>query len=349
MSKEKDKLISEVKEKLNKEFGKGTVIGANDKAKTFSHISTGSVGLDKALGIGGLPKGRIVEFIGWESSGKTTVAIHVIAEAHKDPNSYCAFIDVEHAFDTSYAEAIGVDLSRLEISQPSYGEQALEVAEKLSASGAFDVVVIDSVAALVPKAEVQREMGESSMGKHALLMSQAMRKLNPVVSKNNVLMIFINQKREKIGVMFGNPETTTGGNALKFYASVRLDITRSTTVTNSVIKDNVKLGNLVKVKVLKNKLAPPFKECEFDLLYGVGIDKYGEVIDMAVEIGIIKKSGSFFSYGDDKLGQGKDAVVNLLKDNNNIFIEIKNKVIESYIPKEFEIEEENESTDKEVK
>ncbi len=286
-------------------------------------ISTGSIGLDVALGIGGLPKGRVVEIYGPESSGKTTVATHVIAEAQKK-GGMCAIIDAEHAFDSSYAQKLGVDVDNLLISQPDYGEQALEIADRLILSGALDVVVIDSVAALVPKSELEGEMGDSKMGLHARLMSQALRKLTATISKTNTICIFINQMREKIGVMFGNPETTTGGNALKFYASVRLDIRRM-----AQIKDGDEaIGNRVKVKVVKNKVAPPFRSAEFDIVFGEGISKTGEIIDMGVELGIVQKSGSWFSYNSDKLGQGRDAVKQLLTDNPELANEIETKIRE---------------------
>ena len=286
-------------------------------------ISTGSIGLDVALGIGGLPKGRVVEIYGPESSGKTTVAIHVIAEAQKK-GGMCAIIDAEHAFDSSYAQKLGVDVDNLLISQPDYGEQGLEIADRLILSGALDVVVIDSVAALVPKGELEGEMGDSKMGLQARLMSQALRKLTATISKTNTICIFINQLREKIGVMFGNPETTTGGNALKFYASVRLDIRRL-----AQIKDGDEaIGNRVKVKVVKNKVAPPFRSAEFDIVFGEGISKTGEIIDMGVELGIVQKSGSWFSYNSDKLGQGRDAVKQLLTDNPELANEIETKIRE---------------------
>lgn len=284
-------------------------------------VSTGSIGLDVALGIGGLPRGRVIEIYGPESSGKTTIATHVIAEAQKK-GGMCAFIDAEHAFDSNYARKLGVDVDNLLISQPDYGEQALEIADRLILSGALDVVVIDSVAALVPKGELEGEMGDSKMGLHARLMSQALRKLTATISKTNTICIFINQLREKIGVMFGNPETTTGGNALKFYASVRLDIRRM-----AQIKDGEEaIGNHVKVKVVKNKVAPPFRSAEFDIIFGEGISKMGEVIDMGVEFGIVQKSGSWFSYGADKLGQGRDAVRGLLHDNPELAAEIETKI-----------------------
>ena len=284
-------------------------------------ISTGSLGLDVALGIGGLPKGRVVEIYGPESSGKTTLATHVIAEAQRR-GGIAAFIDAEHAFDKGYAQKLGVDVENLLISQPDNGEQALEIADNLIRSGAIDVIVIDSVAALVPKAEIEGEMGDSKMGLHARLMSQAMRKLTGTISKTGCLCIFINQLREKIGVMFGNPETTTGGNALKFYASVRLDIRRLAQIKDG---DEV-IGNRVKVKVVKNKVAPPFRMVEFDIIYGEGISKVGEIIDMGVEMQIIQKAGSWFSYDGNKLGQGRDAVKQLLRDNPEMAEEIEAKV-----------------------
>jgi recombination protein RecA len=331
--------IEEMQKALEKQFGKGVVMGGNDKAKYHDFIPTGSLGLDKALGIGGLPKGRIVEIMGWESSGKTTIAIHTIAEAHKNPDSYCGYVDAEHSFDARYAEQIGVDLSRLKISQPDYGEQGLEVAEKMCQSGQFDVVVVDSVAALVPKAEVDREMGESSMGKHALLMSQAMRKLTPVVAKSGTILIFINQKREKIGVMFGDSSTTTGGNSLKFYASVRLDVTRSTTKDNSVMDGEVKIGNLTKVNVIKNKTAPPFRQCSFNIKYGVGIDKYEELLDLALEMNLVIKKGAHFSYLDANIAHGRQAMVTTLKEEGGMYHELLELVKDSYVPKELTIEE----------
>lgn len=309
-------------DKIDKDFGKGSVMMMNEKPEKQNEvISTGSIGLDVALGIGGLPKGRVVEIYGPESSGKTTIATHVIAEAQKK-GGICAIIDAEHAFDSSYAQKLGVDIDNLLISQPDYGEQALEIADRLILSGALDVVVIDSVAALVPKGELEGEMGDSKMGLQARLMSQALRKLTATISKTNTICIFINQLREKIGVMFGNPETTTGGNALKFYASVRLDIRRA-----AQIKDGDEaIGNHVKVKVVKNKVAPPFRSAEFDIIFGEGISKVGEIIDMGVELGIVQKSGSWFSYNGNKLGQGREAVKSLLQDNEELAGEIEGKI-----------------------
>ena len=319
---EKLKALKLTMDKIDKDFGKGSVMMMNEKGVTEQEaISTGSLGLDVALGIGGLPKGRVVEIYGPESSGKTTLAIHVIAEAQKK-GGICAFIDAEHAFDSVYAQKLGVDIDNLLISQPDYGEQALEIADRLILSGALDVVVIDSVAALVPKGELEGEMGDSKMGLQARLMSQALRKLTATISKTNSCCIFINQLREKIGVMFGNPETTTGGNALKFYASVRLDIRRQAQIKDG---DEV-VGNHVKVKVVKNKVPPPFRQAEFDIIYGEGISKVGEIVDMGVELGIVQKSGSWFSYNSDKLGQGRDAVKKLLSDNPELMNELEGKI-----------------------
>src|SRR6476661_4962272 len=319
---EKLKALKLTMDKIEKDYGKGSVMLMNERSQEPQEvISTGSIGLDVALGIGGLPKGRVVEIYGPESSGKTTLAIHVIAEAQKK-GGMCAFIDAEHAFDATYAKKLGVDVDNLLISQPDYGEQGLEIADRLILSGALDVVVIDSVAALVPKGELEGEMGDSKMGLQARLMSQALRKLTATISKTNTVCIFINQLREKIGVMFGNPETTTGGNALKFYASVRLDIRRI-----AQIKDGDEaVGNRVKVKVVKNKVAPPFRNAEFDIIFGEGISKVGEIIDMGVEMGIVQKSGSWFSYDSNKLGQGRDAVKRLLHDNPELASEIEIKI-----------------------
>ena len=309
-------------DKLEKSYGKGTVMKLGDSAvEQIESISTGSLGLDIALGIGGLPKGRVIEIYGPESSGKTTLAIHAIAEAQRK-GGIAAFIDAEHAFDKFYAKKLGVDVENLLISQPDNGEQALEIADNLIRSGAIDIIVIDSVAALVPKAEIEGEMGDSKMGLQARLMSQALRKLTGTISKTGCCCIFINQLREKIGVMFGNPETTTGGNALKFYASVRLDIRRTSQIKDS---DEVS-GNRVKVKVVKNKLAPPFRLAEFDIMFGQGISKVGEIIDLGVEYEIIKKAGSWFSYGDTKLGQGRDGVKGILLDNPDLMDELEAKI-----------------------
>jgi recombination protein RecA len=325
MSSEKEaklKALQLTLDKLDKTYGKGTVMKMGDKAvEEVETISSGSLGIDLALGVGGYPRGRVIEIYGPESSGKTTLTLHAIAEAQK-AGGIAAFIDAEHAFDRNYAEKLGVDIENLIISQPDNGEQALEIAENLIRSGAIDIVVIDSVAALTPKSEIEGEMGDSKMGLHARLMSQALRKLTGTISKTHCTVFFINQLREKIGVMFGNPETTTGGNALKFYASVRLDIRRSTQIKDG---DNV-LGNRTKVKVVKNKVAPPFKVAEFDIMYGEGISKTGEILDLAVEFEIIKKAGSWFSYGDTKLGQGRDAVKALIKDNPELADELEAKI-----------------------
>ncbi len=319
---EKLKALKLTIDKIDKDFGKGSVMKLGEKpAMNLEAISTGSIGLDMALGIGGLPKGRIIEIYGPESSGKTTVATHVIAEAQKK-GGICAIIDAEHAFDPAYAKKLGVNIDDLLISQPDYGEQALEIADRLISSGAVDVVVIDSVAALVPKSELEGEMGDSKMGLHARLMSQALRKLTANISRTGCCCIFINQLREKIGVMFGNPEVTTGGNALKFYASVRLDIRRSTQIKDG----DEAIGNHVKVKVIKNKVAPPFRVAEFDIIFGEGISKLGEIIDMGVELNVIQKSGSWFSYDGNKLGQGRDSVKQLIADNPELTVELEAKI-----------------------
>jgi recombination protein RecA len=319
---EKLKALQLTLDKLEKSYGKGSVMKLGDAAvEAVESISTGSISLDIALGIGGVPKGRVIEIYGPESSGKTTLATHIIAEAQKK-GGIAAFIDAEHAFDKMYAKKLGVDVDNLLISQPDNGEQALEIADNLIRSGAIDVIVIDSVAALVPKAEIEGEMGDSRMGLQARLMSQALRKLTGTISKTGCCCIFINQLREKIGVMFGNPETTTGGNALKFYASVRLDIRRTSQIKDS---DEVS-GNRVKVKIVKNKVAPPFRIAEFDIMFGEGISKTGEIIDLGVDFNIIKKAGSWFSYGDTKLGQGRDAVKQLLLDNPELSDEIEAKI-----------------------
>ncbi len=321
---EKLKALQLTLDKLEKSYGKGTIMKLGDTAiEPIEVISTGSLGLDIALGVGGLPKGRVIEVYGPESSGKTTLAIHAIAESQKK-GGIAAFIDAEHAFDKYYAQKLGVDVENLLISQPDNGEQALEIADNLIRSGAIDIIVIDSVAALVPKSEIEGEMGDSKMGLQARLMSQALRKLTGTIAKTGCCCIFINQLREKIGVMFGNPETTTGGNALKFYASVRLDIRRI-----SQIKDTDEVsGNRVKVKIVKNKVAPPFRIAEFDIMFGEGISKAGEIIDLGVEYEIIKKAGSWFSYGETRLGQGRDAVKQLILDNPELAEELENRIKE---------------------
>ncbi len=324
INKEKLKALQLTLDKLDKTYGKGVIMRMGDQAiENVEVIPTGSLGLDIALGIGGLPKGRVIEIYGPESSGKTTLTLHAIASVQK-AGGIAAFIDAEHAFDRSYAEKLGIDTENLLISQPDNGEQALEIAENLIRSGAIDIIVIDSVAALVPKSEIVGEMGDSKMGLHARLMSQALRKLTGTINKTGCCCIFINQLREKIGVMFGNPETTTGGNALKFYASVRLDIRRIGQIKDG---DSV-VGNRTRVKVVKNKVAPPFRQAEFDIMYGEGISKVGEIIDLGVELNIIKKSGSWFSYGDTKLGQGRDAVKILFNDNEGLMDEIEGKIRE---------------------
>ena len=322
VNKQKQKALQLVIDKMAKEYGKGTIMKLGDHpVSEVDTISSGSITLDTALGIGGLPRGRVIEIYGPESSGKTTLAIHAIAEAQK-AGGIAAFIDAEHAFDRFYAQKLGVDIENLLVSQPDNGEQALEIADNLIRSGAIDILVIDSVAALTPKSEIEGEMGDSKMGLQARLMSQALRKLTATISKTHTSCIFINQLREKIGIMFGNPETTTGGNALKFYSTVRLDIRKT-----GLIKDGDRIvGNRAKVKVVKNKLAPPFRIAEFDLIYGEGISKMGEIIDLAVEHNIINKSGSWFSYGDTKLGQGRDSVKKLLKDNPDLADELETKV-----------------------
>ena len=312
-------------DKLDKTYGKGSVMKLGDQTvEKIEAISSGSIGLDIALGVGGYPKGRVVEIYGPESSGKTTLTLHAIAECQK-AGGIAAFIDAEHAFDRFYAQKLGVDLGELVISQPDNGEQALEIADNLIRSGAVDALVIDSVAALTPKSEIEGEMGDSKMGLHARLMSQALRKLTASISKTNCTVFFINQLREKIGVMFGNTETTTGGNALKFYASVRVDIRRSTQLKNS---EGGVLGNKTRVKIVKNKVAPPFKTTEFDIMYGEGISKIGEILDIGVEHDIIEKSGSWFSYGGSKLGQGRDSVKAILKDNPELMEELEQKILE---------------------
>ena len=326
MSSEKEAKLKALKltlDKLDKTYGKGAVMKLGDSVvEEVDTISSGSLGLDIALGVGGYPRGRVIEIYGPESSGKTTLTLHAMAEAQKK-GGIAAFIDAEHAFDRFYAESLGVDIDNLIISQPDHGEQALEIADNLIRSGAIDIVVIDSVAALTPKSEIEGEMGDSKMGLHARLMSQALRKLTASINKTQCTVIFINQLREKIGVMFGNPETTTGGNALKFYASVRLDIRRSTQIKGT---DGEVKGNKTRVKVVKNKVAPPFKTVEFDIMYGQGVSKVGEILDIGVNYEIIKKSGSWFSYGDSKLGQGRDAVKTLLQDNPELLEELEVKI-----------------------
>ena len=326
MSSEKDAKLKALKltlDKLDKTYGKGAVMKMGDSVvEDVEAIPSGSLGLDIALGVGGYPRGRVIEIYGPESSGKTTLTLHAMAEAQK-AGGIAAFIDAEHAFDRFYAQKLGVDIDNLIISQPDNGEQALEITDNLIRSGAIDFVVIDSVAALTPKSEIEDEMGDSKMGLHARLMSQALRKLTGSISKTKCTVIFINQLREKIGVMFGNPETTTGGNALKFYASVRLDIRRSTQIKDT---DGGVQGNKTRVKVVKNKVAPPFRTTEFDIMYGAGISKVGEIVDLGVEYEIVKKSGSWFSYGDTKLGQGRDAVKSLISDNPELFEELEGKI-----------------------
>ena len=326
LNKEKLKALQLTMDKIDKTFGKGSIMRMGDKVaeEEVPAISSGSIGLNVAMGIGGYPRGRVIEIYGPESSGKTTLAIHAIAEAQK-AGGIAAIIDAEHAFDPSYARKLGVDTNELLISQPDNGEQALEIADNLIRSGAIDIIVIDSVAALTPKAEIEGDMGDSKMGLQARLMSQALRKLTATINKTKTTCIFINQLREKIGVMFGNPETTTGGNALKFYASVRLDIRRVTTIKDG--EDS--LGSRTRVKVVKNKVAPPFKKAEFDIMYDEGISKTGEIVDLGADLNVIKKSGSWFSYGDTKLGQGREAVKNMLKDNEELAQELEAKIMEA--------------------
>ena len=324
------KILQATLDKIEKNYGKGSVMKLGDRvSEKVDVVPTGSISLDVALGVGGFPKGRIIEIYGPESSGKTTLAIHAIAECQK-AGGIAAFIDAEHAFDSFYAKKLGVDIDNLLVSQPDNGEQALEIADNLIRSGAIDIIVVDSVAALTPKAEIDGEMGDSKVGLQARLMSQAMRKLTSTIAKTNCCCIFINQLREKIGVMFGNPETTTGGNALKFYASVRVDIRRI-----QAIKDgDQNIGNRVKVKIVKNKVAPPFRTCEFDLMFGEGISKLGEIIDLGVELNVIKKSGSWFSYGETKLSQGREALKQLLRDNPELCDELEGKVREALAEKQ---------------
>jgi len=326
MLEEKRKAIESTMAKIEKEFGKGSVMMLGENAKmNIEVISTGSLGMDLAIGIGGLPKGRIIEIYGPESSGKTTVALHAVAEAQK-AGGVAAFIDAEHALDPAYAKALGVDIDNLIISQPDTGEQALEITDTLVSSGVVDIIVVDSVAALVPKAEIEGEMGDSHMGLQARLMSQALRKLTSSINKSKTITIFINQLREKIGVMFGNPETTTGGRALKFYASVRIDVRR----IDSIKQGDVLIGNRTRAKIVKNKVAPPFKQCEFDIMYGHGISKVGEIVDLATKVDIIKKSGSWYSYNDSKLGQGRENAKAYLLENKDLMDEIEIKVRSFY-------------------
>ncbi len=325
INKDKLKALEVTLGKIEKDFGKGTIMKLGDHAvENIQVISTGSIGLDAALGIGGFPRGRVIEIYGPEASGKTTLAIHAIAEAQKN-GGIAAIIDAEHTFDRNYAEKLGVDVENLLISQPDNGEQALEITDNLIRSGALDIVVIDSVAALTPKAEIEGEMGDSKMGLQARLMSQALRKLTANISKTNTSCVFINQLRDKIGVVFGNPETTTGGNALKFYASVRIDIRK----TNQLKEGEEIIGNRTRVKIVKNKLAPPFRKADFDILYGEGISQLGEIVDLGVDFDIIKKSGSWFAYGDTKLGQGRDAVKQIIRDNPELYDELKQKIAEA--------------------
>ena len=337
---QKMKALQAAMEKIEKSFGKGAIMKMGDEnIEHIDVIPSGSIGLNAALGVGGYPKGRIIEIFGPESSGKTTLAIHAIAECQK-AGGVAAFIDAEHAFDRFYAEKLGVDISNLLISQPDNGEQALEIADQLIRSSAVDIIVIDSVAALTPKAEIEGDMGDSKVGLHARLMSQALRKLTGTINKTNTTCIFINQLREKIGVMFGSPETTTGGNALKFYASVRIDVRKSTPVKNG---EEI-LGNLTKIKIVKNKVAPPFRRCEFDIMYGEGISRSGEIVDLGVDTGIIKKSGSWYSYEDTRLAQGRDATKQLMFDNPELAEEIEKKILaaitgSNFVPSSSESEE----------
>lgn len=343
-AKEKLKALQLTLDKLDKTYGKGTVMKLSEgKVMDVPAISTGSVGLDIALGIGGIPRGRVTEIYGPESSGKTTLTMHMIAEAQRK-GGLAAFIDAEHAFDKHYAEKLGIDTENLLISQPDNGEQALEIADHLIRSGAIDIIVIDSVAALVPKAELEGEMGDSKMGLHARLMSQALRKLTGTISKTGCACVFINQLREKIGIMFGNPETTTGGNALKFYASVRLDIRRIGQIKESA--DDI-TGNRVKVKVVKNKVAPPFKVVEFDIMYGRGISKSGEIVDIGAELNVLQKSGSWFSYDGNKLGQGRDSVKQLIEDNPELMEELEKKIKEKISGVEVKVKEDGKKKEKE--
>ena len=322
LKQEKLKILQSTLDKIEKSYGKGSIMKLGDRPdEQLDVISTGSISLDMALGVGGFPRGRVIEIYGPESSGKTTLAIHAIAECQKN-GGIAAFIDAEHAFDSFYAKKLGVDINNLLVSQPDNGEQALEIADNLIRSGAIDIIVIDSVAALTPKAEIDGDMGDSKVGLQARLMSQAMRKLTATIRKTNCCCIFINQLREKIGVLFGNPETTTGGNALKFYASVRIDIRR----TQAIKDGDQNVGNRVKVKIVKNKVAPPFRTCEFDLMFGEGISKLGEIIDLGVDLDILHKSGSWFSYGESKLAQGREALKQLLRDNPELCDELESKI-----------------------
>ncbi len=336
---QKLKALQAAMDKIEKNFGKGSIMKmGDDKIEAVEVIPTGSIGLNAALGVGGYPRGRIIEIYGPESSGKTTLAIHAIAEAQKQ-GGIAAFIDAEHAFDRFYAEKLGVDVDNLLISQPDCGEQALDIAEQLIRSSAIDIIVVDSVAALTPKAEIEGDMGDNRVGLQARLMSQALRKLTSTISKTNTTCIFINQLREKIGVMFGNPETTTGGNALKFYASVRLDIRRVSQIKDG---EDVK-GNQVRVKIVKNKVAPPFRKAEFDIMFGSGISRSGEIIDLGVQLGIIKKSGSWFSYRDSKLAQGRDASKQMMEDNPELAEEIESQIMSKLTGKELDLIEDKEA------